>query len=237
MPAGTLYLIPASLGDSPPSDIWPAGVTRSAAELSSFIVENAKSARAELKRMGLARPIQEIEIRELPRAPNQTDLDTLLDPLSAGKSAGLMSEAGAPAVADPGAALVRAAHARGIRVAPLVGPSSLLLALMASGLNGQNFTFHGYLPSREPERSRRIGELEHESRRTGRTQLFIETPYRNTALFEALLAGCRAETLLCLASELTTESEHVATRSIAEWRAGAKPNLDKRPTVFLLLAG
>lgn len=237
MPVGTLYLIPVSLGDSPPSGIWPADVTRKAADLSSFIVENAKSARAELKRMGLTRPIQEIEIRELPRAPNQADLDALLDPLFAGESAGLMSEAGAPAVADPGAALVRAAHARGIRVAPLVGPSSLLLALMASGLNGQSFAFHGYLPAREPERSRRIGELERESRRTGRTQLFIETPYRNAALFEALLAECRADTLLCLASELTTESEHIATRSIAEWRVGAKPELDKRPTVFLLLAG
>ena len=236
MASGTLYLIPASLGDSPPSVIWPAGVTRRAADLSCFIVENAKSARAELKRMGLARPIQEIDIRELPRAPNQADLDALLDPLLAGESAGLMSEAGAPAVADPGAALVRAAHARGIRVAPLVGPSSLLLALMASGLNGQCFAFHGYLPAREPERSRRIGELERESRRTGRTQLFIETPYRNAALFEALLAGCGADTLLCLASELTTESERVVTRSIAEWHAGAKPALDKRPTVFLLLA-
>ncbi len=236
MPSGSLYLIPASLGESPPEAFRPAGVQRIAASLDYFIVENAKSARAELKHIGLDRPIQHLDIRELPREPSHDDLAALLAPLIAGVSAGLISEAGVPAVADPGALVVRAAHARGIRVAPLVGPSSILLALMASGLNGQNFAFHGYLPVREPERSRRIAELEKESRREGRTQIFIETPYRNMALYAALLDSCHAETLLCLASDLTTASESVSTKKIDEWRNSPLPPLEKRPTVFLLLA-
>lgn len=237
MSTATLYLVPACLGESRPDAILPAEVLRIARGLKYFVVENAKSARAELKRIGVEHPLQEIDIRELPREPKQADLDALLTPLVAGESAGLMSEAGAPAVADPGALLVRAAHARGIRVAPLVGPSSLLLALMASGLNGQSFAFHGYLPVREPERNRRIAELERESRREGRTQIFIETPYRNAALFTALLEACRPDTLLCAASELTTERESIATRRIEAWRAGPAPSLEKRPTVFLLLSG
>ncbi len=236
MPTGTLYLVSVSLGDGDPGAILPAEVLRITRGLRHFIVENAKSARAELKRIGIAHPLRNIDIRQLPDDPKQADLDTLLTPLVAGESAGLMSEAGAPAVADPGALLVRAAHARGIRVVPLVGPSSLLLALMASGLNGQRFAFHGYLPVREPERSRRIVELERESRLEGRTQMFIETPYRNAALFAALLDACRPETLLCLASELTTERECIRTRRIDAWRAGTPPVLEKRPTVFLLLA-
>lgn len=237
MPAATLYLVPASLGESRPEAILPAEVLRIARGLKYFIVENAKSARAELKRIGIERPLREIDIRELPQEPKQADLDALLSPLLAGESAGLMSEAGVPAVADPGALLVLAAHARSIRVVPLVGPSSLLLALMASGLNGQCFAFHGYLPVREPDRSRRIAELERESRREGRTQIFIETPYRNAALFTALLEACRPDTLLCIASELTIGGESIATRRIDVWRAGPAPSLEKRPTVFLLLAG
>ncbi|MFA7270122.1 MAG: SAM-dependent methyltransferase [Sterolibacterium sp.] len=237
MPTATLYLVPASLGESRPDAILPADVLRIARGLRYFIVENAKSARAELKRIAVKHPLQEIDIRELPREPKQTDLDALLAPLVAGESAGLMSEAGAPAVADPGALLVRAAHARGIRVAPLVGPSSLLLALMASGLNGQSFAFHGYLPVREPDRSKRIVELERESRREGRTQIFIETPYRNAALLTALLEACQPDTLLCLATELTTGRESIATRQVDAWRAGPAPLLEKKPTVFLLLAG
>ena len=236
MPTATLYLVPASLGDSRPDSILPAEVLRIARGLRYFVVEDAKSARAELKRIGVTRPIQDIDIRELPREPKQADLDVLLAPLLTGASVGLMSEAGAPAVADPGALLVRAAHARGIRVAPLVGPSSLLLALMASGLNGQNFAFQGYLPVREPERSKRIAELEQESHREGRTQIFIETPYRNTALFNALLQACRPDTQLCLASDLTTDGENIETRRIDAWRTGPAPALEKRPTVFLLLA-
>ncbi len=237
MPAGILYLVPASLGESGTDSVLPAEAMRIAGNLRYYIVEDAKSARAELKRMGVEQPIQNIDIRVLPREPKQADLDSLLSPLIAGHPAGLMSEAGAPAVADPGALLVRAAHAMGIRVAPLVGPSSLLLSLMASGLNGQRFAFHGYLPVREPDRSRRIAELERESSREDRTQIFIETPYRNCAMFDALVATCRPGTLLCLATELTTERESIVTKPIQAWRTGPAPTLDKKPTVFLLLAG
>ena len=236
MPAGSLYLVPVSLGESRTEIILPPEVQLIASRLRYFIVENAKSARAELKNIGAEHPIQDIDIRELPRAPRQTDLDALLAPLVTGKSAGLMSEAGAPAVADPGALLVRSAHAAGIRVVPLVGPSSLLLALMASGLNGQHFAFHGYLPVREPERSKRITELERESRKECRTQIFIETPYRNAALFSALLGTCQPNTLLCLASELTTNRENIETKTVNAWRTDRSPVLDKKPTVFLMLA-
>lgn len=237
MPAGLLYLVPVAVGESNPDAILPAEVQRIARNLRYFIVENAKSARNELKRIGITHPVQEIDIRELPRQPSQADLDALLAPLAAGQSAGLMSEAGAPAVADPGALLVHAAHDKGIRVIPLVGPSSLLLGLMASGLNGQCFSFHGYLPLREPERCKRIMELERQSHREQRTQIFIETPYRNAALFAALLETCRPDTRLCVATELTTSGESIATKRIDAWRAGPTPVLEKRPTVFLLLAG
>ncbi len=237
MRKGTLYLVPVPIGESRSDTVLPAEVLRIAQDLRYFIVENAKSARAELKRLGIKPPIQEIVLRELPRNSRQADLDALLAPLIAGNSAGLMSDAGAPAVADPGALLVRAAHAKNIHVAPLVGPSSLILALMASGLNGQNFAFHGYLPVREPERSKRIMELERESRREGRTQIFIETPYRNAALFSAFLASCRPETLLCVATELTTRRECIATMPVLAWRAKPSPSIEKKPTVFLLLAG
>jgi len=237
MQRGSLFLVPASLGESKPDAVLPEEVQRIARSLRYFVVENAKSARAELRRIGITHPIRDIDIRELPREPSQVDLDALLAPLFSGESAGLMSEAGVPAVADPGALLVRAAHSKGIRVVPLVGPSSLLLALMASGLNGQCFAFNGYLPVRNPERSKRIAELEKESRRERRTQIFIETPYRNAGLFAALLETCRSDTRLCVASDLTTNHESIATKTIEAWRTGPVPLLDKRPTVFLLLAG
>lgn len=237
MAVGTLYLVPSSLGDCSQQSIIPEDVLRITRDLRYFIVENAKTARSELKHMGNVHPMREIDIRELPREPQSADLNALLAPILIGASAGVMSDAGVPAVADPGALLVRAAHDQGIRVAPLVGPSSILLALMASGLNGQHFAFRGYLPAREPDRRNRILQLERESRREGLTQIFIETPYRNVALFNALLESCRTDTLLCVAAELTTPNEHVATRKIASWRVTAAPRLEKRPAVFLMLAG
>lgn len=236
MPAGTLYLVPVSLGDCRPQSILPDDVLRIARDLRYFIVENAKTTRAELKHIGNTRPMRELDIRELPREPQPADLDVLLTPLLNGVSAGLMSEAGAPAVADPGALLVRAAHAQGIRVVPLVGPSSILLALMASGLNGQRFAFQGYLPVREPDRRNRIVQLERESRRNGLTQIFIETPYRNAALFQAVLESCRPDTLLCIAVDMATPHESIATKKIEYWRTGTTPALEKRPAVFLILA-
>ena len=237
MQKGTLYLIPVSLGPSPSSLTTPTDVATRARQLNYFVVENAKTARAELKRLEHPAQLRGLDIRELPEKPGTADLDGLLAPLLAGLDAGLMSEAGCPAVADPGALLVRRAHEKDIRVVPLVGPSSLLLALMASGLNGQSFAFHGYLPVDEEARNKRIRELETESARHARTQLFIETPYRNDRMFEALRTTCGPETRLCIARDLTVDSEWILTRRIAEWKKAAAPDLAKRPTVFLLLAG
>lgn len=236
MAGGILYLIPASLGEAPWAATHPADVRTLACQLDYFVVENSRTARAELKRLEHPRPLRELDIRELPEKPTSIDLDELLAPVLAGGNAGLMSEAGCPAVADPGALLVRRAHEKGLRVVPLVGPSSLLLSLMASGLNGQSFAFHGYLPVEEPARTKRIRELEAESRQYNRSQLFIETPYRNEKLFAALLTTCTPSTRLCVARALTTPEEWVASRSIAQWKKAAPPELAKRPTVFLLLA-
>lgn len=233
---GTLWLLPVALGDTPWQTYLPPATRDASCLLRHFVAENAKTARAELKRIGHTRPLRELAIEQLPESPTPADIDRLLTPLTAGHDLGLMSEAGCPAVADPGALLVRRAHELGITVKPLVGPSSLLLGLMASGLDGQRFAFHGYLPAREPERSRRIAELENESARNKQTQIFIETPYRNNALFSALLSTCRPRTRLCVATDLTLGSEQICTRRMADWKTAAPPALDKRPSIFLLLA-
>lgn len=234
---GTLFLLPTQLGAGAPwPAVLPAATRDSACGLGYFIVENAKTARATLKWLEHPAALREIDIEQLPEKLSAAEIDRLLGPLHAGRDAGLMSEAGCPGVADPGALLVRRAHETGLAVRPLVGPSSLLLALMASGLDGQRFAFHGYLPAREPERSKRIVELEAESRLKQQTQLFIETPYRNPALFDALLKACQPQALLCIASDLSLPEESVTTRRISAWRKAAKPDLDRRPTVFLLLA-
>lgn len=233
---GTLYLLPTRLGESEWHTVLPAATQATACRLRHFITENAKTARASLKWLDHPVPMREIAIEQLPEPLRPADIERLLQPLADGHDVGLMSEAGCPGVADPGALLTRRAHEIGILVRPLVGPSSLLLALMASGLDGQRFAFHGYLPPREPERSRRIAALEKESRQQHQTQMFIETPYRNDALFEALLAACQPHTLLCVASELSTAGETVTTRSVEAWRRSPRPALDRRPTVFLLLS-
>lgn len=234
--AGALWLLPVALGNTPWETDLPAATRAAAWRLRHFVVENAKTARAELKRIGHPVVPREVAIEQLPQAPAAADIERLLAPLLAGHDLGLMSEAGCPAIADPGALLVRRAHELGITVKPLVGPSSVLLALMASGLDGQRFAFHGYLPAREPDRSRRIAEVEKDSARLKQTQIFIETPYRNPALFAALVLGCRPRTWLCLATDLTLPSEQIATRRVTDWKAATKPDIDKRPTVFLLLA-
>ena len=234
--SGTLYLIPVALGDVPWGRFLPAPTRDIATKLQHFVVENAKTARAELKRLEHPTPLRELSIEQLPEKLNSAEINRLLSPLQTGHDLGVMSEAGCPGVADPGALLVRRAHELGIRVKPLVGPSSLLLSLMASGLDGQQFAFHGYLPAREPERSQKIGALEKDSRRLGQTQLFIETPYRNAAIFQALLATCQGETRLCIATDLTLPDETIVTRTVAQWRKAPAPSLEKRPTVFLMLA-
>ena len=246
--AGTLFLIPNALGpvEAAPgalSALLPTQVQAVTSQLDYFVAENAKTARAFLKLVAidhpLARPLQEIQIAELNVNTPAQALNQLLAPLLAGRDAGLVSEAGVPAVADPGADLVRLAHQHGIPVRPLVGPSSLLLAVMASGLNGQSFAFNGYLPTDAAQRTKRIQQLEQRSRSEKQTQLFIETPYRNGQMLEALVAACQPGTLICVATDLTLASESVKTLTAAKWKAqlagGKAPEFHKKPTVFLLL--
>lgn len=234
--AGTLYLIPVPLGTTAPEAALPAPVLEQIRPLTHFVVENAKSARAFLKAVGTAQPLQSLLLEELNEHTPQASLQKLLEPLLAGHDVGLLSEAGCPAVADPGTDLVALAQQNGIRVVPLVGPSSLLLGLMASGLNGQRFAFLGYLPSKPAERAKALRDIETESRRHQQTQLFIETPYRNRPMLEALLATCQPSTRLTLATDLTLPSESIITLTIAEWKKRTPPELERRPTVFLLLA-
>lgn len=234
--AGILYLIPVPLGPTPPLESLPANVVAAVRPLTHFVVEQAKTARAFLKAAGTETPLQELKLSELNEHSRTEILDGLLAPLRAGHDVGLLSEAGCPAVADPGANLVALAQKENIRVVPLIGPSSLLLALMASGLNGQRFAFQGYLPAKDTERTKALRELESESRKRKQTQLFIETPYRNRAMFDAILLACQPETRLTVATDLTLPSESVKTRTIQQWKKQTPPEIERRPTVFLLLA-
>jgi 16S rRNA (cytidine1402-2'-O)-methyltransferase len=233
---GKLYLLPVPLGPSLPEAVLPAPTLERTRQLRYFVVENAKSARAFLKSVNMPVPLQTLQLSELNEHTRKDALPALLQPLLAGHDLGMLSEAGCPAIADPGADLAALAQAQGIRVIPLVGPSSLLLALMASGLNGQCFAFHGYLPARDTERKAAIRQLEKESRDKRQTQVFIETPYRNKALFLALLAHGAPATRLCLATDLTLASESIRTKTLAEWQRLPPPDLDRRPTCFLMLA-
>jgi 16S rRNA (cytidine1402-2'-O)-methyltransferase len=203
--------------------------------LDHFVADNPKTARAYLKQIGATKPLQELRIATLNEHTPDEDIAGLAAPLRAGHDLGMMSEAGCPGIADPGAKLVLYAHRHGIRVVPLVGPSSILLALMASGLNGQRFAFHGYLPVAEIEREKALRELEKQSRRLRQTQIFIETPYRNQKLLYSVLSACASATLLCIAAELTLAGEDVRTMTVAQWKTHP-PQLDRRPALFLLLA-
>ena len=227
--AGILYAIPTPLGGTA-ADALPASALKTVKTLRHFAVENAKTARAFLKEVGMPCAIQDLDISVL-----EADVSRHIKRLQDKQSIGLLSETGCPAIADPGAALVDAAQREGIRVVPLIGPSSIVLALMASGLEGQRFVFCGYLPRDAQERKRRIREIETRSRRERETQIFIETPYRNDVLFASLLEACSEKTLLCLATDLTLRSEKIETRSVLRWRA-SQHTIGKRPTVFLLLS-
>lgn len=231
--AGTLYLIPTPLGDAPPAEVLPEQTRRIASDLRHFIVERAKSARAFLKRLGTTHPLQTLHLSELNEHTPAQALDGLLAPLRAGHDVGLLSEAGCPAIADPGANLVRRAHESGIRVRPLVGPSSILLSLMACGFTAQRFAFHGYLPVPAQDRARALHELERRAEREDAAQAFIETPYRSPALFAAILTVCRADTWLGLACDLGRPSEWALSRRIADWKL-RPPVLERAPCVFLL---
>jgi len=235
MAAGRLYLVPAWLSEgTPPEAVVPATALERIRALDRFVAEDAKSARAWLAACRHPKPLREVEIAELSEHTPREAIEALLASVLAGRDTGVVSEAGLPAVADPGALLVAAAHARGVTVVPLVGPSSILLALMASGLEGQRFRFLGYLPTNPAERRTRLAEIERDSGRHGETQIFIETPYRNDALLGDIVQACRDGTRLSVAAELTSEREWIRTDKVGGWRAN-RPTIGKRPAIFLLL--
>ena len=234
MTRGRLFVVPNLLGLTAPEQVLPAHTV--ARGLAHFVVETAKPARAFLKSLGPALPLQAIGIAELGDAPSPERCAALLAPARSGHDLGLLSDAGCPGIADPGAHLVAQAHREGIAVVPLVGPSSIALALMASGMNGQGFAFHGYLPVKADARAQAIRRIEADSQRSGYAQIFIETPYRNTALLEALASTCRPATQLCVAADLTLATESVVARPIRTWRGTDFARYAKRPAIFVLQA-
>ncbi|MEO5692113.1 MAG: SAM-dependent methyltransferase [Usitatibacter sp.] len=236
MASGRLFLLPAWLSeDTPPADVVPAAVMARIHALDAFVVEEAKSARRFLAACGHPRPMREIGMTELNEHTPRADVAALLAPALEGRDLGVLSEAGVPAVADPGALLVAEAHARGVTVVPMVGPSSILLALMASGLDGQRFRFVGYLPADSTARRAALAELERQSAKNQETQIFIETPYRNEALLADVIAACKPGTRLAVSVDLTGPGESIRMKALADWKK-AIPVIGKRPAIFLLLA-
>lgn len=234
--SGAVFLVPNLLGAVPPETVLPLRTITVARSIGHWVVETPKAARAFLKSLGPAQPIAELSIRELRPDASATEIATMLAPARAGHSVGFVSDAGAPAVADPGATLVAGAHAEGIVVVPLVGPSAILLALMASGLSGQSFAFHGYLPVTGAARAARLRELEADSRAHARTQVFIETPYRNAAMLATLVSTLAPRTRLAVAADLTLATESVRMRAVSAWRAIDPSDYQRRPAIFLLQA-
>jgi len=231
--AGTLYLIPVPLAENASAKSFTPYLVDTINSISEYIVENSKTARRFLKEAGLQIPQNELLIHDYGKHKRDGGLQEFFQGLLNGKDVGLMSEAGCPGIADPGADIVAYAHQKGIKVVPLVGPSSILLALMASGFNGQSFTFHGYLPIDKVQRANRLKELENLSSRYQQTQLFIETPFRNNQMLEEIIRSCQQQTKLCIACNLTAEDEMVVTKTIAEWKKQV-PDLHKKPVIFLL---
>ncbi|WP_234734615.1 SAM-dependent methyltransferase [Tellurirhabdus bombi] len=231
----TLYLIPTLLAEGTAEQVLPLSIRDVISQTSTYFVENARTARRAISGLKTGQVIDELTFHELhkdtPEAETRQQLDSLT---KQGRNAGVLSEAGCPGVADPGAVAVRLAHQRGWKVVPLVGPSSILLALMASGMSGQSFVFHGYLPIDRNDRVRVLRHLEKEAQQRQQTQIFMETPYRNNHLLQDILANCQAETRLCIASNVTAPDEVIRTLSIREWKS-QKMDLHKKPTVFLLL--
>ena len=228
-----LYLIPVTLGDSQVNDVIPVLPLEIINRLEHFIVEDLRSARRYLRKAGLKASYDDLQFYLLNEHSMDEELDEMLGVLLKGNSMGILSEAGVPAVADPGSRLVEMAHWHDIQVIPLVGPSSIILALMASGMNGQSFRFHGYLPVKNPQRQNRIRQVEKAAIESGETQIFMETPYRNMSLLEDLLRNCRQETLLCIAADISLDSEYIKTKSVRDWNKNI-PELHKRPAIFLL---
>lgn len=230
---GNLYLIPCTIGDTPPLEVLPLLVKKSIEEINHYIVENEKVARRFIKTLVPRKSQPDLKISLINKFTNESDIPQMLEPCIEGHDVGVISDAGCPGVADPGALVVAQAHLMNIKVVPLVGPSSILLALMASGMNGQNFAFNGYLPIDKRERRMEIKRLERLSEEQDQSQLFIETPYRNNQLMESILSTLQEYTKLCVACDITLSSEYIKTQSVNEWKK-TKVDLNKRPTLFII---
>jgi len=233
MKLGTFYLIPSPLAESDFSKIFPAYNSEIIQEIDHFIVEDLRTGRRFVKKMGMQKPIDSLHFTTLNEHTKGDEMESLLQPLREGKNVGLISDAGTPCVADPGGILVSRAQQLDIEVIPLIGPNSILLALMASGLNGQSFSFHGYLPREQPDRERQLLFLESILKKNNQTQIFIETPYRNNHVFKSILNVCDPATRLCLATNITSENQMIKTMTVKKWKT-QKIDLHKQPTVFLL---
>lgn len=233
---GKLYLNPTTIGTAETDSVIPTKVLEITKGLKHFVVEELRTSRRYLSRIGVLTPIDNLEFFELNEHTPPADVDKMLAPILNGNDLGLLSEAGVPAVADPGSLLVAAAHRKGIKVIPLTGPNSILLTLMASGLNGQNFAFVGYLPIKSEDRKKKIKHLEQRSRAEKQTQLFIEAPYRNNHMFADILLTCSDETFLTIGCELTTTEELILTKKIRDWKKSPIPDINKKNTVFAILA-
>ncbi|MBN2166825.1 MAG: SAM-dependent methyltransferase [Marinilabiliaceae bacterium] len=231
--AGKLFLIPNTLGDTNINSVIPNEIVNICTSLKYFAVENIRTARRYLKKVNPAIVIDDLHFSVLDKNTKPAELSSIITPALNGESIGIISEAGCPGVADPGANLVELAHKKKIQVIPLVGPSSILLAMMASGLNGQSFAFNGYLPIQRHEKINALKNYELRSKKENQAQLFIETPYRNMQLLDDIIASCNPQTRMCIASDITLETEFIQTKTINEWK-NKKPNLNKRPTIFII---
>ena len=234
MSQAALYLIPVTLGETPHENVLPSFNAQVVREIRHFIVEEIRTARRFLRRMDREFPIDDCTFFEMGKHADNSRFAEYLAPLAKGNSVGVISEAGCPAVADPGANIVSIAQRRGIKVVPLVGPCSMIMAVMASGLGGQSFAFNGYLPVQDADRAKRIKQLESRAWSEGQTQLFIETPYRNRKMFDTLCANLRPDTRMCIAAGITTPDEWIHTRTIREWKQTSLPDLGKIPAIFLI---
>ncbi|QZT37431.1 SAM-dependent methyltransferase [Halosquirtibacter xylanolyticus] len=229
----TLYMIPNTLGVTPVGGVIPLEVQEIIRSVKVFIVEDIRTTRRFLKRVDKAIDIDTLTFYVLDKRTKSREIEEMIQPLAKGENVGVISEAGCPGVADPGASVVQLAHKKGYRVVPLVGPSSILLAMMASGMNGQSFAFNGYLPMKKPDRVKKILHLEKRSFQEQQSQVFIETPFRNDTMFDDILSTCASNTHICVACDITLESEYIKTATVAEWKKN-KPSLHKRPAIFII---
>lgn len=230
---GNLYLIPTGLGDNPPLEVLPISVKKVIEDIDDYIVENEKTARRFIKKISSRKQQSSLKIQVLNKYTEDSELNNFLDACKNGKSIGLLSEAGCPGIADPGAEIVKLAHLSNIKVVPLVGPSSIVLAMMSSGMNGQSFTFNGYLPIDKQEKKSELKRLERISFEQNQSQIFIETPYRNNKILEDLCSTLHPLTRLCVACDITLSSEFIKTMTIKEWKM-IKIDLHKRPAIFII---